>query len=53
MGKEILKCSECDSYTLEEEHCGVKTQSIKPARYSVEDKFGKWRREYKKNVVEN
>jgi len=53
MGKEILRCSKCDSYTLEAEHCGGKTQSIKPAKYSVEDRWGTWRRIYKKNELEN
>ncbi|MFH1592757.1 MAG: nucleolar RNA-binding Nop10p family protein [Candidatus Woesearchaeota archaeon] len=54
MGKEILKCLKCSCYTLEEEHCGMKTQSIKPAKYSVDDKWGHWRRVYKKkNDMEN
>ena len=47
MGKEILKCPICREYTLKEEHC-AKTVTIRPAKFSPEDKFGAYRRKYKK-----
>jgi len=44
MAKEILKCPICNSYTIKEEHCNKKTITIKPAKYSPDDKYGKYRR---------
>ena len=52
MKKEILKCAKCNTYTLKDK-CpkdGIKTMTTKPAKFSIEDRYGKWRREYKKNV---
>ena len=49
MAKEILKCTVCDKYTLKNTHCGQKTINIKPAKYSPQDKWGRYRREQKKN----
>ena len=42
----ILRCPKCKKFTLKEKckKCGVKTLSVKPARFSVEDKYGKYRR---------
>ncbi|MAG52982.1 MAG: ribosome biogenesis protein [Nanoarchaeota archaeon] len=55
MKKEILKCPKCDNYTLKNQcpKCDTKTLSPKPMKYSPEDKYGKWRRTYKKNVIRN
>ena len=46
----ILKCKKCNSYTLENicPKCGGKTYEVKPPKYSPEDKYAKYRREYKK-----
>ncbi len=45
----ILYCSSCKKYTLEEAClCGAKTQTVQPAKFSPEDKWGHWRRIYKK-----
>tara|TARA_Y100000034_G_C6531685_1_gene229108 strand:- start:195 stop:353 length:159 start_codon:yes stop_codon:yes gene_type:complete len=49
MKKEIRKCRSCKKYTLKEICCG-KTLTPKPAKYSPEDKYSKYRRKYKKNV---
>ncbi len=48
--KRILKCPKCDSYTMEEEcsECKVKTLAIIPAKYSPDDRMGKYRRMGKK-----
>ncbi|MEM4266562.1 MAG: RNA-protein complex protein Nop10 [Candidatus Nanoarchaeia archaeon] len=50
MNREILKCPKCNTYTMKENCplCGEKTLSPKPARFSLEDKWGKWRRQAKK-----
>ncbi|MBW2998000.1 RNA-protein complex protein Nop10 [Candidatus Woesearchaeota archaeon] len=45
--KHIYKCEKCSNYTLKEECCREKTKEIKPAKYSVEDKYAKYRRKYK------
>tara|TARA_Y100000034_G_scaffold128103_1_gene182145 strand:- start:271 stop:426 length:156 start_codon:yes stop_codon:yes gene_type:complete len=47
----ILKCDGCNIYTLEKNcmKCNKKTISIKPAKYSPLDKWGEYRRKYKKN----
>jgi len=50
MTKEILRCPKCNIYTLKEK-CpknGEKTLTPKPAKFSPEDKFGGYRRLYKK-----
>lgn len=46
----ILKCKECNIYTLEQKcpECGKKTVEVKPPKYSPEDKYAKYRREYKR-----
>ena len=47
--KHILKCTSCRNYTMKEEcSCGGKAVSAKPAKYSPEDRFGKYRRLAKK-----
>ena len=51
MIKEILKCKKCNTYTLKKTcpKCKEKTITIKPAKFSIEDKYGKYRRIYKKS----
>ncbi|MAG45780.1 MAG: ribosome biogenesis protein [Nanoarchaeota archaeon] len=50
MTKNILRCSHCNLYTLEKTcpKCKKPTLEPKPAKFSVKDKFGKYRRNYKK-----
>ncbi len=44
----ILKCAKCGSYSLQEKcDCGGKRVNSKPPKFSVEDKYGKYRRMYK------
>lgn len=47
---EILYCPKCEEYTLEKlcKKCKTKTISKKPARFSPQDPYGKYRRELKK-----
>jgi len=51
----IRKCPSCNNYTMkiECENCRIETQLPKPARFSPEDKYGKYRRKLKKMVKEN
>ena len=47
--KHILKCISCGSYGLSEScNCGSKRLEPKPAKYSPEDKYARYRREAKK-----
>ncbi len=50
MSKKILYCKSCDVFTLKEKcpKCGAKTLSTQPAKFSPEDKYGKYRRMAKK-----
>ncbi|MBD3389588.1 ribosome biogenesis protein [Candidatus Micrarchaeota archaeon] len=45
--KKIRKCESCGEYTLEEEHCGIKTLSAHPPKYNPNDKYAKYRRKEK------
>ena len=53
MAKHILKCPKCNSYTLKEicPKCRTKTISPKPPNFSPEDKYGKYRRKEKKQML--
>ena len=45
MAKKMLKCGTCNSYGFKEQcSCGGKRTNPKPAKYSPEDKYGKYRR---------
>jgi H/ACA ribonucleoprotein complex subunit 3 len=45
----LLKCRKCGIYTMREEcqKCGSKTGTTHPPKYSVEDKYAKYRRKEK------
>ena len=46
--KHILKCMACGKYTLKEVcSCGNNSSLVKPAKYSPEDQYGKYRRQAK------
>jgi len=50
--RHILKCSSCGDYTLNEKcRCGGMAVTPKPAKYTPEDKYGKYRREAKKDSL--
>lgn len=56
MKTEILQCKDCNGYTLEKEcsECSSITVTPKPAKFSPEDKYGKYRRIAKKqNELDN
>jgi|APSaa5957512535_1039671.scaffolds.fasta_scaffold10864_5 H/ACA ribonucleoprotein complex subunit 3 len=50
MALKIFKCGTCENYTLKKtcSKCNKKTDNPKPAKFSPEDKFGKYRRLAKK-----
>ena len=51
MLKQILRCNDCGKYTLNSKCvCGGKSIDPRPAKYSIEDKYGRYRRVYKRNV---
>ena len=52
---EIKICKNCNIFTLEDKCklCKDKTSSPKPPRYSPVDKYGEYRRKYKKLLEEN
>lgn len=50
--KHILFCTKCKRFTLEKQCCGENTITIKPPKYSPEDKYGSYRREAKRKVFE-
>ena len=49
--RHILKCEDCQEYTISEEcpKCGKRAVSMKPAKYSPQDKYAKYRRIAKQN----
>ncbi|MBN2566831.1 RNA-protein complex protein Nop10 [Candidatus Woesearchaeota archaeon] len=49
----ILKCRACGRYTLKEAcPCGGEAVNPKPAKYSPEDHYAKYRREAKREDLE-
>ncbi|HOI71895.1 MAG TPA: RNA-protein complex protein Nop10 [Methanobacterium sp.] len=52
MKMKMKKCRECYEYTIQEScpYCGGDVGEIYPAKYSPEDKYGKYRRLLKKQI---
>jgi len=49
--RNILKCQDCGKYTMKETcACGSKALTPKPAKFSVEDKYGSYRRKAKLDI---
>ena len=50
MKMKMYKCKKCNIYTIKDKcpKCGGKLNVIYPPKYSIEDKFGKYRRKLKK-----
>lgn len=53
MNMKMNKCSECGIYTLKDAcpKCGGKLKVIYPPKFSIEDKYGKYRRILKKEAM--
>ncbi|MBR9690246.1 ribosome biogenesis protein [Candidatus Woesearchaeota archaeon] len=48
----ILKCPKCKNYTLHEKcKCNGKALTVKPAKYSPVDNYGKYRRVARKKEL--
>jgi len=50
----ILTCGKCGGYTMKEHcpKCKVKTDNPKPAKYSLDDAYGKYRRKAKEAALQ-
>ncbi|HIP84169.1 MAG TPA: RNA-protein complex protein Nop10 [Methanothermococcus okinawensis] len=48
----IKKCPKCKRYTLKDicSICGEKTVTVKPPKFSLEDRYGKYRRMLKRKL---
>lgn len=53
MKMKMHKCNECGIYTLEDScpKCGGPLHVIYPPKFSIEDKYGKYRRKLKKETM--
>ena len=50
--KHILKCRECGSYTMSKKcSCGGDAIIVRPAKFSVEDAYGGYRRKAKRELL--
>ncbi len=50
--KHILKCSSCKKYSMNEDClCGGKAVTVRPPKFSLEDPYGKYRREAKQEKL--
>jgi len=47
--KHIFKCDKCNIYTMNSlcPKCNSSTINPKPAKFSIEDRYGEWRRKAK------
>ena len=53
MAKHIYRCTTCENYTMRKEcaKCSEKTISPKPPKFSLNDKYDKYRREVRKEEL--
>jgi rRNA maturation protein Nop10 len=49
--KQIHRCVVCNHYTFTSQHCEKATKQVRPAKFSLLDKYGKYRREVKKQEL--
>ncbi len=56
MPKSLSKCLKCGAYTMKEGSCpscgAPDLRLVYPARFSVDDKYGRYRREMKRQLRE-
>ncbi|NMC05273.1 MAG: ribosome biogenesis protein [Candidatus Lokiarchaeota archaeon] len=54
MPKTLSKCLACKAYTMKDGVCpscgGSETRSVYPPKFSIDDKYGKYRREMKRQL---
>lgn len=46
----ILHCVTCGSYTFQKDHCGVRAENPRPAKFSPDDKYAKYRRKAREEL---
>jgi rRNA maturation protein Nop10 len=52
--RSILWCDACSAYTMKDVHdCGKTSRNPKPAKWSPEDKYGRYRLEAKKDELKS
>ncbi|MFA6889086.1 MAG: nucleolar RNA-binding Nop10p family protein [Candidatus Woesearchaeota archaeon] len=53
--KHILQCEKCKTFSMKEicPSCGSKCESVRPAKFSLQDTYGRERRIAKKEIKEN
>jgi len=53
MGKHIMVCKKCKVYTMKDKCpiCGETTVEAKPPKFSIQDRYGKYRREAKRKML--
>ena len=52
--RSILKCETCGKYTMEDVCvCNGKSLTPKPAKFSIDDKYGSYRRKAKLDIFKN
>jgi len=53
MAKHIMLCNKCKKYTMQKicPVCGEKTIEAKPPKFSIQDRYGKYRREAKREKL--
>ena len=46
MSFKILKCTKCNNYSMQDvcPYCGAECVTVEPPKFSMEDKYGKYRR---------
>ena len=50
--KRLLRCPRCAAYTLQETHsCGALSVPPQPAKWSPEDRYGKYRRDARREEL--
>ncbi|TFF89192.1 MAG: ribosome biogenesis protein [Promethearchaeota archaeon] len=54
MGKNIRKCKKCGRYTMNKKQCPEptcdgETKNVNPPSFSIQDKYGAYRRKFKKD----
>jgi len=40
----LKKCAVCNAYTMMQKHCGAGVKSAHPPKFSVEDRYARYRR---------
>ncbi|MBN1389724.1 MAG: RNA-protein complex protein Nop10 [Candidatus Thermoplasmatota archaeon] len=55
MRSRILRCNTCGKYTLSDRcrNCGTSTVNTFPPRYSPQDRYGKYRRMFRADEMED